>query len=101
MLKKSRYKDAICDLHIRLQYELNRLFGTHSTKTFDLLSDKDINQYLSKEELREMHDLRICRNEFQHPTVKRSNKVSEKTIKEWSEIVEKLGGMNHESCSKN
>lgn len=101
MLKKSRYRDAICDLHIRLQYELNRLFGTHSTKTFDLLSDKDINQYLSKEELREMHDLRICRNEFQHPTVKRSNKVSEKTIKEWSEIVEKLGGMNHESCSKN
>lgn len=101
MLKKSRYKDAICDLHIRLQYELNRLFETHNAQTFDLLSNDGITRYLSEDELREMHDLRKCRNEFQHPTVKRSNKYSERIIKGWCEIVEKLGGMDNESCSKN
>ena len=101
MLKKSRYKDAICDLHIRLQYELNRLFGTHNAQTYDLLSDDGITRYLNEVELRDMHDLRKCRNEFQHPTVKRSNNYSERIIKGWCEIVEKLGGMDHESCSKN
>lgn len=99
MLKKSRYKDAICDLHIRLQYELNRLFGTYNAHTYDLLSENTITRYLNKDELREMHDLRKCRNEFQHPTVKRSYKYSAQSIKGWCEIVEKLGGIDYESCS--
>lgn len=100
MLKKSRYKDAICDLHVRLQYELNRLFKTQNAKTFDLLSGVGINKYLNKKELTEMHALRKCRNEFQHPTEKRNNKYSEQIIRGWCEIVEKLGGMVHESRSK-
>ncbi|TCT16011.1 hypothetical protein EDC18_10225 [Natranaerovirga pectinivora] len=100
-LKKSRYKDAICDLHIRLQYELNRLFGTQNAQTYDLLSNAGITRYLSEDELSEMHVVRKCRNEFQHPTGKRNNKYSEQRIKEWCQIVEKLGGMDNESCSKN
>lgn len=101
MLKKSRYKDAICDLHVRLQYELNRIFGKKNAQTFDLLSDVSIIQYLSEDELSKMHALRMCRNEFQHPTGKRNDKYSEQTIREWCEIVEKLGGTDNEPRSKN
>jgi hypothetical protein len=101
MLKKSRYKDAICDLHVRLQYELNRLFNTRDMQTFELLSDVGISQYLSEDELSEMHALRKCRNEFQHPTGKRNDKYSEQIIKGWCDIVEKLGGIDNESRSTN
>lgn len=101
MLRKSRYKDAICDLHVRLQYELNRLFNTKKEKTYDLLTDRSITGYLSADEIDEMQKLRKCRNEFQHPTERRKIKYSEQIIKDWCGIVEKLGGMNHESCGNN
>lgn len=100
-LKKSRYKDAICDLHVRLQYELNRLFNTNNVPTFDLLSDPEMQNYLNEHEIDDMHALRKCRNGFQHPKDKREVQYSEKTIREWCTIVEKLGGLNNESCSKN
>lgn len=99
-LKKSRYKDAICDLHVRLQYELNRLFNTNNESTFNLLSDKGMLNYLDENEINSMHVLRKCRNSFQHPTDKRDVRYSEKTIREWCTIVEKLGGMNNESRSE-
>ncbi len=100
-LKKSRYKDAICDLHIRLQYELNRLFHTENRTTNDLLHDKKIKDYLSEDEVHTMHSLRICRNGFQHPNKKREVRYSEQIIRDWCDIIEKLGGMSNESCSKN
>ena len=100
LLKKSRYKDAICDLHVRLQYELNRLFEVKDISTFDLLSDNKILNYLGKEEISRLHALRKCRNGFQHPKEKREVQYSEQIIREWCTIVEKLGGMNNESCSK-
>lgn len=100
-LKKSRYKDAICDLHVRLQYELNRLFNTENAQTFDLLSDSDIFNYLAENQVDDMHALRKCRNGFQHPKDKREVQYSEKAIREWCSIVEKLGGMSNESRSQN
>lgn len=100
-LKKSRYKDAICDLHVRLQFELNRLFNTENVPTFDLLSNKEIQNYLDAHEIDSMHALRKCRNGFQHPKKKRDVQYSEKTIREWCTIVEKLGGISNESRSEN
>ncbi|WP_455099567.1 hypothetical protein [Peptostreptococcus stomatis] len=92
LLKKSRYKDAICDLHVRLQYELNRLFEVKDIPTFELLSDNKLLNYLGEEEIDRLHALRICRNGFQHPKEKRDVQYSEQIIKEWCSIVEKLGG---------
>ena len=100
-LKKSRYKDAICDLHVRLQYELNRLFNTENVPTFDLLSDHEMLNYLEECEINQMHALRKCRNGFQHPKDKREVQYSEKAICEWCAVVEKLGGMNNEPRSEN
>ena len=99
-LKKSRYKDAICDLHVRLQYELNRLFEVKDISTFDLLSDNKMSNYLGEEEIDRLHALRKCRNGFQHPKEKRDVQYSEQIIREWCDIVEKLGGMSNEPCSK-
>ena len=99
-LKKSRYKYAICDLHVRLQYELNRLFEVKDISTFDLLSDNKMSNYLGEEEIDRLHALRKCRNGFQHPKEKRDVQYSEQIIREWCDIVEKLGGMSNEPCSK-
>ena len=100
-LKKSRYKDAICDLHVRLQYELNRLFNMENMPTFELLTNAGISRYLTEDEVDDMHALRKCRNGFQHPKEKREVQYSENRIREWCTIVEKLGGMDNESRSKN
>lgn len=99
-LKKSRYKDAICDLHVRLQYELNRLFGTEGMPTFELLTNPDMKKYLDESEISSMHLLRKCRNGFQHPKDKREVQYSEKIIREWCSVVEKIGGISDESCSE-
>ena len=100
-LKKSRYKDAICDLHVRLQYELNRLFNTNDVSTFDLLSEPRMKDFLNEDEIDDMHALRKCRNGFQHPKDKRDITYSEKIIREWCVVVEKLGGISCESRSEN
>lgn len=100
-LKKSRYKDAICDLHVRLQYELNRLFNTHDVPTFDLLSDQRMLDYLNENEIDDLHALRKCRNGFQHPKDKRDIQYSEKIIREWCAVVEKLGGISNEPRGEN
>ena len=100
-LKKSKYKDAVCDLHVRLQYELNRLFNTENIPTFALLSDQRMVSYLNQHEIDDMHTLRKCRNGFQHPKSKRNVPYSEKTIREWCAVVEKLGEMSNESCGEN
>ena len=101
MLKKSRYKDSICDLHVRLQYELNRLYNTENMSIFNLLSESNISNFLDDQEIDQMHALRKCRNGFQHPKDKRDIQYSEKTIREWCSVVEKLGGMNNEPRSEN
>lgn len=91
-LKKSEYKEAICDLYIRLQYELNKLYDVNNKTVHDLLSNDNIYQYLQKEEVDEMNILRKCRNNFQHPKERGKILYSEETIMKWCDIVEKLGG---------
>lgn len=98
-LKKSKYKDSICDLHVRLQYELNRLFMKEHVSTYELLSDPGMTEYLTEDEISSMHSLRMCRNGFQHPKKKRDTQYSEKMIRDWCQIVEKLGGIANEPRS--
>ena len=69
--------------------------------TFELLTNAGISRYLTEDEVDDMHALRKCRNGFQHPKEKREVQYSENRIREWCTIVEKLGGMDNESRSKN
>ncbi len=96
LITQSKYKDAICNLHVRLEYELNKILETKNRSTFDLLKDKKISLYLTKEEINKMHSLITCRNEFQHPRGKRTIQYSKSIIQTWSNIVEKLGNIKNE-----
>lgn len=101
LLKKSKFKDAICDLHIRLEYELRRLFSNQRKKIIELVSELKKKKYLSKEEINDINILKKCRNNFQHPIKKRNIIYSEKDIKNWCDIIEKLGGIKSEPNSSN
>ena len=101
LLKKSKFKDAICDLHIRLEYELRRLFSDKSKKITELIVELKKRKYLTGEEINNINILKKCRNNFQHPVKKRNIKYSEKEIKKCCDIIEKLGRIDSESCKSN
>lgn len=92
LLNKSKYKEAICDLHVRLEYELNSLLNIENNGVFELLEDNNLKEYLTNEEITQIHNLRICRNGFLHPEKRRNIDYSTDIIMEWYEIVEKIGG---------
>ena len=94
LINKGRYKDAICDMHVRLQYELNRLMSTEKGTTYDILTDKKIKKYLTNEEIQKLHHLRKCRNEFQHPSINKNTPFTEEDMNGWFEIIKKLGREN-------
>jgi len=96
LITQSKYKDAICNLHVRLEYELNKKLETKNISTFDLLKDKKISLYLTKEESNEMHSLITCKNEFQLPRGKHTIQYSEPIIQTWSNVIEKLGNIKNE-----
>ncbi len=94
LLNKSKYKEAICDLHVRLEYELNKLLAIENNGVFDLLECRNIGEYLDSEEIEEMQKLRICRNGFLHPKKRKNISFSTEVIMGWYRIVEKIGGYN-------
>lgn len=94
LLSKSQYKLAICDLHVRLEYELNRLLKGSNDGTFEMLESKKIHKYLEDDEISEMQKLRICRNGFFHPKKRRDIEYSTSSILSWCDIIEKIGGYN-------
>lgn len=94
LLNKSQYKYAICDLHVRLEFELNRLFNTVNDSTFDLLENKELKEYLDNYEISELQNLRLCRNGFLHSKKRRNIDYSTSIIMNWCEIIEKIGGYN-------
>lgn len=94
LLNKSQYKYAICDLHVRLEFELNRLFNTVNDGTFDLLENRNLKEYLDNNEISQLQNLRLCRNGFLHPEKRRNIEYSTNKIMSWYEIIEKIGGYN-------
>lgn len=101
LLKNSKFKDAICDLHIRLEYELRRLFSDKSKKITELIVELKKRKYLTEGEINSLNILRKCRNNFQHPENKRKVNYSEKEIKKWCNIIEKLGVIDSEPHKSN
>ena len=101
LLKNSKFKDAVCDLHIRLEFELRKLFPKQAKKTVELIAELKKRKYLTEGEINSLNILRKCRNNFQHPENKRKVNYSEKEIKKWCDIIEKLGRIDSESCKSN
>lgn len=101
LLKNSKFKDAVCDLHIRLEFELRKLFPKQAKKTVELIAELKKRKYLTEGEINSLNILRKCRNNFQHPENKRKVNYSEKEIKKWCNIIEKLGVIDSEPHKSN
>lgn len=90
LLNKSKYKYAICDLYVRLEYELNSLLEIPNDGVFELLESKEIKGYLNNDEIAKLQNLRLCRNGFSHPKKRRNIDYSANIIMEWYDIIEKM-----------
>ena len=81
------YKDAVCDLLVKLQYDLRRLLEADNTIAANELIDEAQQQRLiSKEKANLLHKLRMCRNNFQHPESKQIS-YNKEAIEQWRDAV--------------
>lgn len=87
LLARGKYKDAVCDLLVKLQYDLRRLLEADNTIAANELIDEAQQQRLiSKEKANLLHKLRMCRNNFQHPEA-RQIAYNKETIEQWRDAV--------------
>lgn len=93
-IARGKYKDAICDLLVKLQYDLRRILGADAAMPANELIDEARNQRLiDGRAASALHRLRICRNGLQHPERNQTNFDGE-TISEWKDIVFSIQGGN-------
>ncbi len=89
---RGKYKDAICDLLVKLQYDLRKLLqADRETQANELIDNAVGNQLISKPQADALHKLRMCRNGFQHPERKQIP-FDKPTIENWRDIVFMIGG---------
>ncbi len=91
-ITRGRYKDVICDLLIKVQYDLRKLLNAdNATPANELIDEAKNKGYIDGIQANALHKLRMCRNGLQHP--ERTQTVfDEKTITEWKEIVFSING---------
>ncbi|MCH5156070.1 MAG: hypothetical protein J1F69_05625 [Clostridiales bacterium] len=92
-LAKGKYKDAICDLLIRLQYDLcKKLQVDKSTPVNDTINGALNKKLITKPQADALHRLRMCRNGFQHPGAAQIP-FDRPTIENWRDLVFMVGGL--------
>lgn len=91
-LSRGSYPEVISNLLIKAQYDLRILLSLDNTYKADeiIIKAKD-EGLISKDEADLLHELRICRNGFQHPETKKAFYSKEKAEK-WRDIVFALNG---------
>ena len=91
-ITRGRYKDAICDLLVKVQFDLRKLLNAESaTPANELIDEAKNSGLIDGKQASSLHKLRMCRNGLQHPE-RRQTVFDEKTITEWKEIVFSIGG---------
>lgn len=87
LLARGKYKDAVCDLLVKLQYDLRKLLDADNTIAANELIDEARRRSLvSHEQANLLHKLRMCRNNFQHPEA-RQIAYNKETIEQWRDAV--------------
>lgn len=90
-ISKGRFKNAICELLVKLQYDLRKLLKTEAKiQAFELINMAENKKIINTKECSSLHNLRMIRNEFQHPE-KKQIQYKEADIEEWRDIVFKIG----------
>ncbi|MCH5157804.1 MAG: hypothetical protein J1F33_01280 [Clostridiales bacterium] len=92
-ISRGKYKDAVCDLLIRLQYDLcKKLQLDKSTPVNDTINDALSKKLITKPQADDLHILRKCRNGFQHPGAAQIP-FDKATIEKWRDLVFMVGGL--------
>lgn len=85
LLARGKYKDAVCDLLVKLQYDLRKLLSADDgTAANELIDTAQIQRMITREQADMLHKLRICRNNFQHPESKQVP-YNKEAIEKWRE----------------
>ncbi len=91
-IRRGRYKEAVCDLLIKAQFDLRKLLNADSTvqanELIDEAKDEDI---IDVKQANALHKLRICRNRLQHPDKGRVH-FEKAEIENWCDIVFSVKG---------
>ena len=91
-IARGKYKDAICDLLVKLQYDLRKLLqADRETQANELIDNALADKLINKPQADALHKLRMCRNGFQHPERKQIP-FDKLTIENWRDIVFTIGG---------
>ena len=92
LLARGKYKDAVCDLLVKLQYDLRKLLAAdNGTAANELIDAAQIQRIITREQADLLHKLRICRNNFQHPESKQVS-YNKETIEKWRDAVFSVTG---------
>lgn len=87
LLARGKYKDAVCDLLVKLQFDLRKLLKADNTIAANELIDEARRRSLvSHEQANLLHKLRMCRNNFQHPEAIQIS-YNKETIEQWRDAV--------------
>lgn len=87
LLARGKYKDAVCDLLVKLQYDLRKLLSAdNGTAANELIDAAQIQRIITREQADLLHKLRICRNNFQHPESKQIA-YDRQSIEKWRDAV--------------
>ena len=86
-LAHGKYKEAICDLVVKLQYDLRELLSMgDEASAHDLIEEARSQKMIDGKQASNLHKLRMCRNGFQHPE-KTQIPFDKATIESWCEDV--------------
>lgn len=87
LIDRGKYKEAICDLSVKLQYELRKILDAESHATVnDMINAARAQKIIDREQADTLHKLRICRNGFQHPGAGEVN-FDKKSVEKWRDLV--------------
>lgn len=87
LLARGKYKDAVCDLLVKLQFDLRKLLKADNTiAANELIDEAQQRRLISQEQANLLHKLRMCRNNFQHPESKQIS-YNKETIEQWRDAV--------------
>ena len=91
-IDRGRYKDAICDLLVKLQFDLRKILQADNTMQANELIDMAKERgFIDGKEASALHKLRICRNRLQHPDGIQAQ-FNKNDIENWRDIVFLIGG---------
>ena len=87
LLARGKYKDAVCDLLVKLQFDLRKLLEADNViAANELIDEARQRRLVSQEQANLLHKLRMCRNNFQHPE-SRQISYNKETIEQWRDAV--------------